>query len=125
MFLWSNVAIILIFMTILGLGIHLVDNKEKLKYKIKLLKMECRYHKRILTHKDISMKIKIKHIFCMIFRRCPRKGSGCEGGYAYLKHSNCAYVNELSNYNFCCKNCHDEIDAMYQGWWDEHNASRL
>lgn len=50
---------------------------------------------------------------------------GCKGGRPYLKHSNCAYEDELSNYNYCCKECHDEIDDMYQSWWDDYNSGRL
>ncbi len=95
-----------------------------IKRKWKMLKIEFSYHKMILTNPNIMKKIKREHLFCAILRRCPHKNRECLGGRAYLAHSNCAYVDELSNYNFCCEDCHDRIDAMYQDMWDEYNSGR-
>lgn len=103
----------------------------KLLVKFKMIDVEYRYHKQALTRKPSHglsgqrlKEYKIEHLKSMITRRCQYKGKRCHGGWAYLKHSNCAYVNELSNYNYCCKDCHEQIDAMYQEMWDEYNASR-
>lgn len=91
----------------------------------KLLIIEFKYHRNILKNDMINRAYKIEHIISMITRRCKHKGYECLGGWAYLKHSNCSYINELSNYNYCCKDCHDRIDALYQDMWDEYNAGRI
>lgn len=96
-----------------------------IKYRLKMLKIELRYHIDMLKKDRISLRRKVRYLFiAMLLRRCIYNECGCRGGWAYLAHSNCAYVEELRNYNFCCKECHDYIDSMYQDWWDEYNASR-
>jgi len=90
-----------------------------------MVKIEIRYHKRFLTNERIMRRIKMEHLISMITRRCHGKNHRCNGGWAYIKHSNCAYVDELSNYNYCCKDCHEEIDNIYQEWRDEYNSGRL
>lgn len=104
----------------------------KLLIRLKMIDVEYRYHKQALTRKpsryDYSTKelkeFKREHFISMVTRRCKYKGKRCDGGWAYLKHSNCAYHNEMSNYNYCCKDCHEQIDAMYQEMWDEYNSGR-
>lgn len=98
--------------------------KFKIRRKWKMIKIEYRYHKGILTNQRVVGEVKWSHFKSMVTRRC--KGNWCDGKRrAYIKHSNCAYVEEISNYNYCCEECHEEIDAMYQEWWDEYNAGRL
>lgn len=96
-----------------------------IKRKLKLIYVEFSYHKRVLTNKRLSFKKKFKHFISMITRRCSGKGTRCCGGWAYLEHSNCAYEDELSNYNYCCKDCHEEIDRLYQEMWDDYYSGRL
>lgn len=125
LFIWSNVIIVALIFSIILIIIYLyeyvVKNKRKIKNRIKLIRIEYRLHKRFLTNSKISRTSRIKRLFYIFSRRCPEKKNGC--GLAYVKHSNCAYVDELSNYNYCCKNCHEEIDTMYQEWWDEYYSS--
>lgn len=91
------------------------------KYKLKMIKLEIQYHLMLLRNPHIKLKSKLKYILKeIVLRHCGR----C-GGKAYLEHSNCAYVNELSNYNFCCKDCHEEINEHYQELWDEYYSGRL
>lgn len=99
--------------------------KFKVRRKLKMISIEFRFHKKRLTNKKVPKKLRLEHFKNMVTRTCSRKGSGCSGGRAYIKHSNCAYVDELSNYKFLCEECHEEIDAMYQEWWDEYNSGRL
>lgn len=96
-----------------------------LKEKLRLVAIEIRYHKSVLTNKKLSLKVRFKHFLSMITRRCSGKGHRCGGGWAYLAHSNCAYHEKLSNYSFCCKECHQEINDMYQEMWDEYNSERF
>ncbi len=98
--------------------------KFKARRKLKMMSLEIRFHKDRLLSKN-SKKVKLKYLFHVLTRTCPRKKSGCGGGLAYLAHNNCAYVDELSNYSYCCKHCHDEIDMMYQEMWDEYWSGRL
>ena len=97
-------------------------NQSYLRRRWKMLKLEFRYHKVILTNPKVSKGKKFKHFFSIFSRRCA--GQSC-GGRAYLSHGNCAYVDELSNYYYCCKDCHDEIDAHYQELWDDYNSGRI
>lgn len=108
----------------------MITRRQRIKFIIKakmdFISVWFRYHKKYLTDKQIMKRYRWKHLKSMITRKCQGAGSGraCLGGKPFLKHSNCAYVDELSNYNYCCKDCHEEIDAIYQEWWDEYNASR-
>ncbi len=95
--------------------------KVRLRYRAKLINIEIKYHMRFLTNKRISKNIRLKQLFCIVFRKCPQ----CFEGWAYIKHSNCAYWDELLNYNFCCLNCHSDIDRQYQDMWDDYYSGRL
>lgn len=97
--------------------------KFKLRRKWKMIKLEYRFHKRFLTSERIIRKHKVKRLISIITRRCENRGYGCSGGWAYIKHGNCAYVDELSNYYYCCKECHEEVDARYQEMWDDYYSS--
>lgn len=91
-----------------------------MRYKFKMFKLEVRYHIRMIKNiKTISKKLKYLFIQ-VIIRKCDQCNEK-----AYISHSNCAYEDELSNYYFCCKDCHDEIDERYQEMWDEYNSGRL
>lgn len=101
--------------------------KFSLRHKMRMLSLEYRYFKRTLTNTSLTKSYRAKYLIrAVIARRCMNKAVyGCSGGRAFLKHANCAYEDELSNYYFGCEECHEEIDAMYQEMWDEYNSGRL
>lgn len=74
-------------------------------------------------HFDISIKRKkYKHLWYMLIRKCPR----CQSrGKITLEHQNCAYVDEMSNYYWLCRDCHQEVYDLYQELWDDYNSGRL
>jgi hypothetical protein len=87
---------------------------------MKRIILEIRFHIRQLNDHRQPLSMRLKYLLSVIIRRC-----SCGHGRAYLDKSSCEYVDELSNYYFCCKECHDEIDDHYEEMWNEYNSERL
>ena len=75
--------------------LYIIKNKIKhnIKIKLKLISIEARYHRKQLSSEYMFKKEKIKYLLSILTRRCEK----CGKGKAYIKHSNCSYVVELSN----------------------------
>lgn len=94
---------------------------DKILFKLYLKKKRTRIW--FTYHSEIIFKRKIySHLWHLIIRKCPR----CElHGNISLRHQNCSYVNEMSNYYWLCEDCHQEIHDYYQELWDEYYSGRL
>lgn len=93
--------------------------KNKLLHRLNMVYIELELHKRRLSNNRIPKKLRFKYLISVIARRCENKGVKCSGGKAYIQHSNCAYIDKVSNYYYCCFDCHEQIYDMYQEMWDD------
>lgn len=91
--------------------------KLRMKMKIKSIKMSMKLH----LHLIFKQK-NYKHIYNVVTQKCPY--CNCHKK-VYTQHQNCSYVEELSNYYWACKDCHDYMWQMYQDQWDEYYAGCL
>jgi hypothetical protein len=100
--------------------------KLKRKSKRERIVLEFQFHKKFLTNKEIARRRRFKYFFMQVlFRRCDGKNQMCLGGRAYFAGTNTAYVDKLSNFQFCCSDCHDEINAYYDELWAEYYSGRI
>lgn len=94
-----------------------------LKFKIDMIKLEFKYHLYVFKFKK-TYKDKVKYIKDVIMRNCGNPYCP-KFSKAKFRGQNTMYENNLSNYNFLCRECHEEVDAMWQEMWDEYNSGRL
>jgi len=88
----------------------------KLHRRKKLIRIWFKYHTMVIKNS------KGKHLIHMLTRKCEM----CQRHKSLsLKHSNCAYVDELSNYSYLCKDCHQDVNDHYQELWDDYYSSRF
>ena len=95
------------------------------KQKLVKIKLEFLYHKQMFTSRA-SLGFKVKYLFMQaIFRRCEAKGYRCGGGRAYFAPMNTMYEDELSNWHYGCRDCHEEINDYWEERWAEYYSGRL
>lgn len=96
------------------------------KHKWRIRRLEVKYHIRLLRNKRVNWKIRLSYFFMQVlFRRCEGKKHRCAGGGAYFAGINTAYHEELNNYMFGCKDCHDETNRYYDDLWAEYWSGRF
>ncbi|KZR57887.1 hypothetical protein [Pseudobacillus badius] len=94
--------------------------KERLFFKFSLKKRRIRIWCKF--HYTATKRTKGKHLIHVISGNCPKCGLPAK---RILAHTNTAYVDELSNYQWVCEDCHEEIEAYYEELWAEYNSGRI